>query len=1193
MKEKIDDIAKGIFKSGTAGLVLTPPQIKLEADSLESCTGSFVASNSKNRVMKGIVSTDCQYIQPGQTTFQGNSATISFTFDGKNCMPGEVIKGSFLVITDCGSARVYFHVTVNVPSYTVSSGKIKDLLRFTSLAKENSIEALQIFRSKSFEEVFLYRDNANIALYRGLLAGTSKGIAMEEFLISIHKKLPIQLSVNQTSFEYKNCRSRFMDSITITKDNWGFGEFHIKSDAEFVKPEHKIIWADNFIGNTYQLSFIIDPDKMVAGNNYARIKLTSVRQTIEIDIAAIKPGVKHEVVLNSLNRQKKYYGLTKLFLDFSMNRIGKDEYISSAGKFLNGIDSMDMPVVTELLKVHLGIIGSNEEAIENGLKYLGQVSKEIYKKDIKLYCAFLYLKGLWASDSQERDDCINKIRKCYEDKDHSWQLLWFLFYLDNFYETDRVKYDGITGHLKAGCHSPLLYLEMCNILNDAPDKLHMLDKEIVACLHWGCVNGYLEKELVMRYTYLAARIKNYSSLVLSDLCHLYEKYNDDEILSAVCSTYMKGQLTNAEAFKWYALGIDRNLKLTDLYEYYMYSLDETQEIHLKQSVLLYFLYDNHLTAGKKAMLYAYIIKNKENIPDTYNAYMENIEDFCFAQLKQGRISENLAVIYEECINEETITDDVARKLPEVMFSHEVICNNPDIVGIYVRHQELEKEEFVPLVHGRAVVHVFTGQAQVFLADGLDNRYTMSIDYTSNKLLHLDHLAAGCFEKNKTDTRLLLYLYDTVGHLHQSDPFVIEVYSHVIDIEGLNSHQYRKIFSSLMKYYFDNFEGELLDRELVSLDWDNVRSSDREQFIEYCAVRHFYDKAMEGVRRTGYDKVPAERLLKISSSAFENNAENEDIQLVRLAWHIFSTGKFDGNVLKYLCSYYMGGLDEETRIWTAARGFGIECGSFEERIIAQMVFTEEISAKGFEVFYHYYESGDNKRLIKAFLNLTAYKYLICNWVIPDKMYGYYYDEVRTQENMYCLIAELKYLSQKECLTEEERSFADYNVNMLYAKNIIFSFYKDFYGKFALPVHIMDGCYVEYIADPECETNIHYLISSNQKSSKPDEKFVTETMRNVFGGIRVKEFILFQDELLQYYISETDDTGEKITRSQSVRFDESIYNAGDNSRYHTLNTMMIAKQMHDDVTLIDLMEEYAKERANVKQLFKPLDNGNKRT
>ena len=95
--------------------------------------------------------------------------------------------------------------------------------------------------------------------------------------------------------------------IIISKDNWGFGEFHINSDSGFIKPEHKIIWADNFIGKTYKLSFMADPAKMASGNNYARIRITSVRQTVEIEITAVKPGIRHEVVINNMALQKKHY----------------------------------------------------------------------------------------------------------------------------------------------------------------------------------------------------------------------------------------------------------------------------------------------------------------------------------------------------------------------------------------------------------------------------------------------------------------------------------------------------------------------------------------------------------------------------------------------------------------------------------------------------------------------------------------------------------------------------------------------------------------------------------------------------------------------------------------------------------------------------------------------------------------------
>ena len=54
----------------------------------------------------------------------------------------------------------------------------------------------------------------------------------------------------------------------------------------------------------------------------------------------------------------------------------------------------------------------------------------------------------------------------------------------------------------------------------------------------------------------------------------------------------------------------------------------------------------------------------------------------------------------------------------------------------------------------------------FFADALDNRYAMSIDYTLNKLLHLDYLADKCFEMNRTNACLLLFMYDKIEHFRQ-------------------------------------------------------------------------------------------------------------------------------------------------------------------------------------------------------------------------------------------------------------------------------------------------------------------------------------------------------------------------------------------------------------------------------------------
>lgn len=1184
MREKINQAARGVFEYSMSPLQLSVKELHIDVNAGETVEGTFEVSNELGRFMRGAVTSDCHFMEFTEELFQGVTSEVQYVFRADSLIPGDVVKGTIEVLSECGTRRLPFSVTVGVPACEVSGGKIRDLFHFTNLAKEQSDEAATLFRNKHFEEVFLYRDNVNIALYRGLSKGSSKGMAMEEFLIAIHKKLPIQLSVNKTGFYYENCEKSFTDNFIITKNNWGFGEYHIQSDNDFVVPEHKIIWTDDFVGNTYSMQFLVDTEKMLPGRNYARITISTVRQTLEVTVVADKSSKEHTLVLARKREQRNLYQLISMHMEFCMGRMEQEEYVRSVGDIVYTMEKSGMSLVTQLFRIHLGIIEYREQLVRSGLEFLGTQEEQLKQGDGEMYCAYQYLRGLWADEDEVINECVREIEEYRKRNPENWKMLWFLLYLSPVYQSDRKKYEDIVAQLRYPCHSPVLFLELCSILNDTPDLLVELTPGICEAIHWGCKQGYMTKEIALRYSYLAGKLREYSSVVRKDLCRFYEQFEEEEILAAICKVQMKGQLTSYDAFAWYKLGVEHNLKLTDLYEYYMYSIDESQEIKLEDSTLLYFLYDNHLTVTKKAMLYAYVVKNKALKSETYEAYRPVMEEFTLRQLAAGRISSNLAVLYEEFIQEECVNEQIASTLPSVMFCHEVLCENPDIVGVYVTHRELKGEEFVPFKDGKAVIRIFTENYQIFLADKLDNRYALSIDYTVNKLLHLEHLAGRCLELNGEDYRLLLYLYDKADRLNQSGKDIMEIRRRVLEIPNLSEYHFKKGFGALVRYYYDNFEGELLDATLAKLDWSLVNPDDRIQFIEYCAVRRFFDKAMEGIEEFGYEKIDGKRLLMVSSETFARCMDTENVSLVKLAWHIFETGNFDENMMRYLCRYYSGSIHEMVHIWKYANGFDIEMADFAERILGQVVFTEEMAPDAYEVFYDYYENGKDKRLLLAFMKFITYKYLVHGWILPNKIFPYFYKEVQVQDNLFCLAATLKYLSQKKELTEDEVKFADYNINKLYDKKIIFPFYRDFYGKLSLPVHILDEYYVEYTANPEYEVRIHYLISSGYEKGE----YVTETMRDIFCGIRVKEFVLFQDEILQYYISEMRPEGEVITKSASVSFDETMDNERTSSRYHMLNLMMIAQEMNEEGTLIDLMKEYVETNESVKMLFTPIED-----
>ena len=377
MRDKINQAAKGVFEYSPSALKLSHREIQVEVNAGESYQGSFSVTNEKKRFLRGQVSTDCHFLELPEEFFEGVANDVPFIFHGESLRPGETVKGNIIVITSCGTVLLPFRGTMGVPSCQVSTGRIKDLFHYTNLAKEQPEEAAALFRNPHFEEIFLYRDNKNIALYRGLSKGASRGMALEEFLIAIHKKLPIQLSVNRQDFEYSDCSKNFSDRFILTKNNWGFGEYHIHSDSPFVIPEHKIIWTEDFVGNTCSIPFLVDVDQMQAGKNYARITVSNVGQRIDIGIVATKESRHREEWQARRKNQHNQYQLTHLYIEFCMGRLDREEYLKEVESVIYTMEKSGMELATQLFRIHLGIMEHREAKVRDGLAILEEQEEEM------------------------------------------------------------------------------------------------------------------------------------------------------------------------------------------------------------------------------------------------------------------------------------------------------------------------------------------------------------------------------------------------------------------------------------------------------------------------------------------------------------------------------------------------------------------------------------------------------------------------------------------------------------------------------------------------------------------------------------------------------------------------------------------------------------------------------------------------
>ncbi len=1208
LKEKVERLAKGIFEYETPRIIVSNEEIEISIISGNTYTGSFTIKNSNNTQIKGILYSSNQLLKLEQTRFTESVNTIEYQFNGKNMSPGDNVKGAISIVSDCGEMQIPFTANIEAPYCNSSMGKIKDLFQFTNLAKADWAEALKIFKSDEFIPVFLLYEKKYIQLYENLLKSKSTSQAMEEFLIAVHKKLRINISVDKLLLNYQIEKEGFKDKLTLTKDNWGYTEICVSTDSSFIELEHKIILSENFIGNNYPLEFIINPEKLKPGNHYGQINIKTVHQTIVVEVNCKCSGTK---LIPDYNRSKiktSLFKIEKNYLDFRINRIPLAKYVSDNMELLDYVMVFDEEKKEEyqLLKAHLHIISNKDTWAKEILEQYKDKLEELYKSHVISYCAYLYLEALLYKGDAYIETALVHTRDLYETRYDDWRLLWFLLYIDKRYENNKVlKLEDIKKAYVKGCHSPIMYFEAVAIFNEEPTIFHELGPFELQVLHWGLRQDYINKDVALQFTYLAGKRKGFHRLVYECLCLIYEKYKYKDALSAICGLLIKGHRRSNTYFRWFQLGVEEQLRITELYEYYMYSMNEDEDITLPQSVLLYFIYNSNLHDHKKAFLYAYVIKNKEANQTIYRTYLKHMEQFALKQLASHNINSSLSILYEEILVQEVITPEIAKELPYIMYKQEIYCNNPNMKGVFVAHKELDSEVYTPLVNGAAQIDIYTENAELYLVDESGNRYFVTVEYTLNKLMRPEDFINICSEYEIDHPMLLLNLLEKVQVYQKVDERSIELIKRVLQIPELSKEYHKENILTLIDYYYDYYEGERLESYLLEIDFKDLGKEERNKIMELCIIRDLYQKAMAGLEEYGFEGIALNRLIKLCSRVLQNmqftgddglniaiNQKNvmdnlstshksEDV-LGDLCYYIFQNGKYNEDILRYMVKHFYGTTEEMFHIWEAASNFEIDTLELDERIIVQVLFTESYLVDTLSVFMDYYKQGYNHKIVRGFLSYSGYQYLVKDRFIQPELFQIMKRELTYEENDVCMLALLKEFSQQEVLEDKDLEFAEINVQKYIKRGIILPFFQYFEKHFALPAQLKNKFFIEYITDPKHKVNIHYQVEDQNNG----EEFITETMENVYLGIHVKEFIVFYNESIQYYITEENQEGQvNITESKDVKLGEDI-ELEEDTRFNHLNFMLMAMDMKDEKTMLDSIESYIKKSYVISKIFKPL-------
>ncbi len=1188
MKDKVERLAKGIFEYEQPELLISEESLSVEVSAGEVFCGNFSVYNRNRSVMKGVVYSSDELLVIKEQQFVGAENEIRYTVHGEYATPGEVHRGSITVVSECGEIVLPFVIKV-VPLYCQSTeGEIRDLFQFAGLAQNDWFEAKRLFAEDCFAATVLGDREEEATVYRQLRKGRSLDRALEEFLVYTKKKAPIQIRADKSVLRFEPGDKAVMERIAVTRDTWGHTDVTVETEGDFFLVSSKKLLSESFNGNRCELEVAVDGAALAEGNHFGRVFLKTPRQCIRIDVTCICERTAREEVRKRRAFHAAEAKLFQRYFDFRLGKLKAGSYIAETESIVELLllrlqDTIfsdrvrrRKELMYQMYRAYLALIGKKEKFAEGEINQL-KVYLERESTDAELWGAMHYLEAMRQKSADEVKTYASQIKLLSEQHKESGLLLWFRLYTDKRSENGRgALLEELEERFRRGNRSPLLYFEAAVLWNEEPALLRTLGNFELQVVLFALKNGMLQKETVLQLSLLALQEKECPRLLVRCLCLAYKQYGQRDTLQALCTLLIANGMREKKYHTYFAAACSLQLRIPMLQEYYIYTCDCTPQTKIDQSVLLYFIYGNELEEPYCAFLYAYIVRNQEALSAFYRTYLKRMEQYAVNSMKEGRIDKNLATVYGEVLRSSLLDAELAAELPKLIFSYCVECENKEMVAVSVLHKEEERECIVPLSDGTATICMYTEDAKIVLLDGEGNRYLPAGDCRISRLLHEEELIYRCYELAGENRILLLNLLEKVHNFHTVDVDSVELSKRIVHVDGLLEAFKQKEIHALIRHCYDNYQGELMDGYLTKLNLDFLSKEERNRMIELLIVRGRYDLALDALTKYGMAGVSPKRILRLCERMLLQCDGEQNDMLLLLCHQVFSEGKYDEGIVQYLEKYFNGTTEEMYQIWQCAVELQLPTELLEERLLGQILFAGSYVPEAYQVFLSYRKKKGNLKLIRAYLSQTAYRCFLLGCELPEELLPQMWAEGE-EGNEICCLAVLKHLAEKEMLTEAQVCFAEQSMRKLAERGMIFPFFTEFEGKAEQPPCMADKLYVEYRTVPKSRVMISYLFDSEGEG-----QFVKEEMRHIGYGVFVKEFILFYEEVLQYYITEERDGESQITESFYRKLD-AVKVHDETTKYGQINLILTAQDMKDEKTTMEMLENYYRREYTVNRLF----------
>lgn len=1176
MQKIINQILEGNFDYENGSLDFSCAKIELTLKKGERYEGSFRILSSSEGFTGGKVISSEMRMECLTPDFTGGDEEIFYCFHGEELEEGDVVKGCFNVVSNLGEYYLPFVASIEHSVLESSIGSIKNLFHFANLAKSSWREAVKLFYSPDFHRILTGNDARYIGDYRALSANSGWEQNVEEFLMQINKKQKIEYLTEEAELTLELPVDTAVGEVlerelSIVRNGWGFTQLFVECTGDFLFTEKEVLTDDDFLGNICRLPVFIDCDYCRNGRNYGRIYLHNSYVALSVSVT-VRRGSGMTENHRELARKRCIVQMMEFYHAFRLKKIGTATWLKETAKTVDKLVAMDEnDIAARLFQAQMLI---TEERFNEANWILDHAAELLQKQSgaETLTAYYLYLTTLIHKDAHYINKVAAQVEHIYRQDNSNWRVGWLLLYLsEEYHKSITGKWVFLEKQFAAGCSSPVLYIEALALLGSNPALLRKLGRFEQQVLYYGIRQEVLKQDVVGQMLYLTGKVKEFSPVLFRLLEMLYRKKNDVRLLQEICTLLIKGGRTGKRFCDWYRAGIEASLRITNLYEYYMMSLDLDKPQELPKMVLMYFSYQNSLDYEHSAYLYDYALRHRDRLGDIYGVYQVKIERFVVEQIQKGRINRYLANLYEKLIRPEMVNEQTGEQLARLLFAHGIRVEDDSLRKVYVYQPGSLRPEEYTLTDGCTWVSLYGNDYTLCFEDAWKNRFIKNVEYTTERLIKAGKFLRWILPYAKECPGLDLYLCENglEGREEQEDR--IKRAMRLADSAYVEDKVRRELYLLLMQHFRDTDDMRTLDEYIRKIPPELLTAEDRGTVVGYMVLQGNYELAGQWLERYGVSFVDVKVLVRLLGRLMERTGGVEDPVLLAAAAHVFQKGKYDSAVLEYLVRYYQGLTKSMRDIWKAAQAFDVNCYELTERILVQMLYSGAFVGEKMDIFRSYVAQGAKPEVAEAFLAQCCYDYFVKERVTEKDVFCEIQHMFLRGEPVQkvCKLALLKYFAENRSERRSDmRPMTETFLRELLAEDIYLEFFREYSDVPEVLRRMNDKTVVEYHAGPRSRACIHYVILHESGESG---EYVAEYMKEAYGGVFFKEFVLFFGESLQYYITEEKDGGEQLTESATVQKSDIAGNEED-GRYRLINDIVISKTLQDYDTMDDLLEEY---------------------